>query len=198
MATPKPRNSSESTLRWLDAYWRLSVTRREWVAMSDLAAALMVAIRVHAAQTDLTGSPYLLHVLRVVEAVSDDKVVAALHDVIEDGGLSLSELEGACSLSESEALALDLLTRQEGETYTAYIDRLADESAANWSAQYSVLAAREVKLADLRDNLGRIPREPTTGYPIVGPEVAEREAWAARWGGLKERYERAIAVLEGV
>ncbi|MFZ2049780.1 MAG: hypothetical protein WAU69_02465 [Solirubrobacteraceae bacterium] len=89
--------------------------------MSDLAQALMVAIRVHADQTDKRGEPYLLHVLRVVEAVSPEaKVVAALHDVCEDSTLNPTEARRICGLSVLEFTALCILTR-EGETYVDYI-----------------------------------------------------------------------------
>jgi hypothetical protein len=160
--------------------------------VSDLAAALMVAIRVHAAQTDKQGAPYLLHVLRVVEAVSDGaKTVAALHDVWEDGGLSVIEagerepfpsLNLACSLSLVEHDALQLLTRIEGVTYANYIHSVATSGNE---------IAREVKLADLKDNLGCIPPR-----PVVAHHGTAMAVWKRDWGALKARYERAIATLE--
>jgi (p)ppGpp synthase/HD superfamily hydrolase len=164
--------------------------------MSDLAAALMVAIRVHAGQVDQQGEPYLLHVLRVVGAVSDKaKVVAALHDVVEDSALTLDPVAEECGLSALEGLALSLLTRPKSETYSDYISRLADESAANWSAQDAVLLAREVKLADLRDNLGRIP-PPPYGHEKWGDSEASMAAYEPDWASLKARYEKAITSLE--
>jgi hypothetical protein len=120
--------------------------------VSDLAAALMVAIRCHAAQTDKQGEPYLFHVLRVVEAVKpyDAKVVAALHDVVEDGVLTLSEVCELVGCDADERQALKAITRW-GDEYGVYIARMARWGGASGST------AREVKLADLRDNLGRIP-----------------------------------------
>lgn len=152
--------------------------------MSDLAAALQVAIRTHAAQVDRQGEPYLLHVLRVVEAVSPEaKVVAALHDVIEDGGPCLAELVWMCLLDQRELHALNLLTRPGDMAYGDYIA----EIAANDNA-----LAREVKLADLHDNLGRTPQEPDID------EVGHigYDEWVREWSGLKHRYEKAIATLE--
>lgn len=162
--------------------------------MSDLAAALQVAIRVHAAQVDKQREPYLLHVLRVVEAVSDEaKVVAALHDVvetaIEDGR---GTADGIHDVTEADVLleefaAILALTRDAGaapghETYATYIEHVASAGPI----------AREVKLADLRDNLGRIPPEPP-GVSSYGFELAR---WHGEWGSLKRRYEKAIATLE--
>lgn len=173
--------------------------------MSDLAQALMVAIKVHAGQVDKQGEPYLLHVLRVVEAVSAEaKVVAALHDVLEDG--PSADIGSAIRLLTGRELrALELLSRLEGQSYADYIAAIAREDDI----------ALEVKLADLRDNLGRIPPEPTdncgpceghgelnpgwgagcgycknTGY---GPD---RQRWRATWLSLAGRYEKAIATLE--
>lgn len=146
--------------------------------MSNLAAALMVAIRVHAGQVDKQREPYLLHVLRVVEAVSDEgKIVAALHDVLEDGppGVQMQLVE---VLDDDEMQALLRLTRNEGypETYAGYIAAIARLEGRPGRI------AREVKLADLRDNLGRIP---------------ERVDWkTVTWGSLKARYEKAVAILE--
>ena len=142
--------------------------------MSDLSKALMVAIQVHADQRDKQGKPYLLHVLRVVEAVAGDaKVVAALHDVREDGGDTGYRAMLALDLSSEEAVALALLTRDKACSYESYIAAI--------NARPSDDIAREVKLADLRDNLGRIPMDGAQpwGWPTT----------------LKDRYEKAIATL---
>jgi len=157
--------------------------------VSDLAQALMVAIRVHADQRDKQGEPYLLHVLRVVEAVTyDTRVVAALHDVLEDGTPSVEHLRPV-GLSEDEWIALEALTRKPDRwSYREYIDQIAGHAGSGGDI------AREVKLADLRDNLGRIP----------GPDLllsfapVERDAVAAKWASLKARYEKAIDTLERV
>lgn len=154
--------------------------------MSDLAKALMVAIKVHADQRDKQGEPYLLHVLRVVEAVSDEaKVIAALHDVIEDASWSEYEIQQAgVGLDVPEIVALQLLTRV-GHTYSQYIGFIAESGSA---------LAREVKLADLRDNLGRIPAEPENVFGRQ-PSPESHSGWVLTWASLKARYEKALAVL---
>lgn len=155
--------------------------------MSNLAAALQIAIRVHAGEVDKQGAPYLLHVLRVVEAVSDEaKVVAALHDVCEDSDLGIFNVANEVELSREELAALCSVTRLPGTTYADYIDRiLADE--------VGLPIAREVKLADLRDNLGRIPLPPSPAHP---DGLAALTRWEHDWQSLKARYEKAIATLE--
>lgn len=160
-----------------------------------LAKVLMVAIRVHAGQVDKQGEPYLLHVLRVVEAVSDEaKVVAALHDVVEDGGPGVDALQAACALSDDEAYALVLLTRPKGQTYADYITDFTVEMYGSLPEEL----AREVKLADLRDNLGRIPPRPEIGghEAAWAAQQVMGELWDKRWPSLKARYEKAIETLE--
>lgn len=164
----------------------------------DLAAALQIAIKVHADQCDKQGDPYLLHVLRVVEAVSDEaKVVAALHDVLEDGPAEMwNVLNDDDWLSGSELGAVELLTRLDGVEYARYIDNIA--KGTGYPARAARLA-REVKLADIRDNLGRIPPRPPSiaAHPFTRQWEAERQAaWDSRWASLKARYTKALATLE--
>lgn len=156
--------------------------------MSDLAAALQIAIKVHAGQVDKQGEPYLLHVLRVAEAVEwgDERVASVLHDVIKHSNLTVEEVVAAV---EQEGFrrrltgALGALNRSD-ESYVAYIDRIASTEGAAGHI------ARAVKLADLRDNLRRIPTY--NGGPAGEMIGANRE-----WVSLKARYEKAIEALEG-
>jgi hypothetical protein len=144
----------------------------------------MTAIRVHADQRDKRGEPYLLHVLRVVEAVSDEaKVVAALHDCLEDGGAPAFNLIARLGLDQEARDTLSDLTRGE-ESYGDYIERI--DTSGNE-------IAREVKLADLRDNLGRIPAGPCRAD---GGGEGSMEAYEPDWRSLKARYEKAIDTLE--
>lgn len=158
--------------------------------MNDLAQALMVAIRVHAGQVDKQGEPYLLHVLRVMEAVQSEraKVLAALHDVIEDGDLSWWDLEGLFAEGMYIANSVEVLTHGPGESYVEYIEGIADGHSSTWFAE-----CREVKLADLRDNLGRMPEVPGVDATGTGSRPTRDE-----WASLRRRYEKAIATLESV
>lgn len=167
--------------------------------MSDLAAALQIAIKVHAAQRDKQGEPYLLHVLRVVEAVSSEraKVLAALHDVWEDGARTTVDPE---EVFEQDGMfianSLEVLTRSEGETYAEYIECIRAGHSSTWAVE-----VREVKLADLRDNLKRIPlspddpRYPTTFWTAEYTKADADRDWQREWASLKVRYEKAIEAL---
>lgn len=122
--------------------------------MSTLKRAIEIATIAHAGQVDKGGRPYIDHPLRVMANVESEtaKIVAVLHDVLEDCPtftLGTFQREG---FSEEVLSALLLLTKipTEKEPYLDYIGRIAKHR----------LAAK-VKLADLYDNsdLTRLGRE---------------------------------------
>lgn len=105
--------------------------------------AIYIASKAHLGQTDLAGQPYILHPLRVMNKVNtvDAKIIAVLHDVIEDTNIKLCDLE-AEGFSKIHLEALDCLTKRIGENR---IDA-AHRAASNRLACI-------VKLADLADNM---------------------------------------------
>jgi len=111
--------------------------------MSTLESAIAIAVRAHAGQTDKSGQLYILHPLRVMFRCQTDeqRIVAILHDVIEDTSVTVEELRNQ-GFSEMILAALDCVTKREGESYQAFVER----AAAN-------PIARQVKLADLEDNM---------------------------------------------
>src|SRR5512137_1576568 len=110
-----------------------------------LEQAIAFAALAHEGQKDKVGATYVLHPLRVMLRVHSDaeRRVAVLHDVVEDCGVSLDELREK-GLPEEEVVAVQALTKVEGEDYEAFIER-AGQNALAW----------KVKLADLADNLDR-------------------------------------------
>jgi len=104
--------------------------------------AIAIAKRQHAGQLDKAGRPYIEHPLRVMRAMSNDaeRIVAVVHDVIEDTDLTLNQL-AAAGFPDYVLEALDSVTRRTGETYEAFVAR----ASAN-------VIGRRVKYADLRDN----------------------------------------------
>lgn len=87
--------------------------------------------------------PFILHPLRVMLGVStaSARVVALLHDVVEDTSLTLEDLVQR-GFERSVVDAVDCLSHRTDELYVDYIRRVEPNPIA-----------REVKLADLRDNL---------------------------------------------
>ncbi len=120
--------------------------------MSTLERAIEIAANAHSGQVDKAGELYILHPLRVMLSVSspDERIVAVLHDVIEDSEITAKDLH-AEGFSNRIVEAVVTLSKSAGQSYEQYIEGVARNPLA-----------RVVKLADLEDNsnLSRIP-DPT-------------------------------------
>lgn len=95
--------------------------------------------------TDKGGYPYLNHLMKVYSAVSgeEEKVIALLHDVIEDKDVTKKDL---IDIGFSEKIGEDVasLTRSKKDEYQIYIDKLVKTGTKE---------ALHVKLADLKHNM---------------------------------------------
>ena len=111
--------------------------------------AIELAKQHHEGQTDKAGKPYIEHPLRVMSQVEseEEKIVAVLHDIVEDTDISLDDLRNE-GFSEKVVSAVECLTKHDGENYDSYIERIS----------FNPLAVK-IKLADLEDNrdLTRLP-----------------------------------------
>lgn len=108
-----------------------------------LEAAIALACEAHRGQFDRAGKPYILHPLRLMMAFDSapERIVAVLHDVVEDSSVTLDRLR-ELGFDSSVIAAIDALTRRENESYDVFIDRvLANPLAA------------KIKVRDIRDNL---------------------------------------------
>ena len=101
------------------------------------------AKRKHAGQLRKDGKPYVTHPEAVAAAFdfSAEKVVAILHDVLEDTDATEAEIRDLGCTDEMLG-ALRLLTHKEGVPYMDYVKAAATNPIA-----------RAVKLADLHHNL---------------------------------------------
>jgi hypothetical protein len=123
-----------------------------------LEKAIQIAVNAHFGQVDKAGKPYIFHPLRVMNAcyTIDEKIVAILHDTIEDTGITEKTLVD----SDFPAFIVDAilsLSRLENELYSDFICRVSlNPIAAN------------VKIADLKDNLN------VSRLPIVTEKDTER------------------------
>ena len=128
--------------------------------------ALALALAVHRGQRDKMGEPYIRHVVRVAETVSDEaRIPALLHDVLEDGDLGPAGLVES-GVPDAIVTTIETLTRRDGEAYEDYIERVATDPVA-----------RAVKLADLADNLGRL--EEWTKVVDVDEAASRRERYTS-------------------
>lgn len=140
--------------------------------MSTLERAIAIAATAHEGQADKAGAPYIFHPLRVMMRVAtiEGRIVAVLHDVVEDSAITFDDLEKE-GFSVAVLEALRSVTRRSEESYEEFVLR----AAAN-------PIGRRVKLADLEDNcdLSRIS--------------APKELDHAR----VEKYRRAIAAIKAL
>jgi (p)ppGpp synthase/HD superfamily hydrolase len=116
-------------------------TKDEW--MSLLEDAITIAVEAHIGQKDKAGWPYMLHPLRMMCRMDSvpEKIVAVLHDVVEDTSWTLDQLR-LRGFPEEIVSAIDCVTKREGEAYPDFVERTATNPLA-----------RAVKLADLEDNM---------------------------------------------
>src|SRR5215470_14872168 len=87
--------------------------------------AILLAVQAHRGQRDKGGQPYVLHPLRLMMRVDRDveRMVAVLHDVVEDSRQSLADLRHR-GYPDEVLQALDCLTRRTAETYGEFIERV--------------------------------------------------------------------------
>lgn len=115
------------------------------LTMVDVARA--VAHTAHAGQVDKVGAPYILHPERVANrlmqlgALEDEVSVAWLHDVVEDTSMTCTDLI-MIGFPPRVVDAVAALTREPGETYPQFIERVKTNPLAV-----------AVKISDIEDNL---------------------------------------------
>ena len=128
-----------------------------------------ICVYAHAGQVDKAGCPYHLHPEYVSDHVEGEteKVVALLHDVMEDTDFPVSVLEQL--FSQEVMAALYLLRHDPGVEYMEYIRRLKDNAVA-----------KAVKVADLSHNM-RLDR-----LPQVSPKDVARVS----------KYKKAMSFLQ--
>jgi guanosine-3',5'-bis(diphosphate) 3'-pyrophosphohydrolase len=108
-----------------------------------LEKAIRIAVEAHAGQVDKAGRPYILHPLTLMMQMESDeaRIVAVLHDVIEDTDVTAADL-AAAGFPDAVLAALALLTHRKGVPYEEYIQQIKRDPLAT-----------QVKLADLAHNL---------------------------------------------
>ena len=105
--------------------------------------AIAIAHIAHDGQVDKGGKPYIGHPKRVMNNVEtlSAKIVAVLHDAVEDTDLTLEDLRVA-GFSDVIIEAINAITKREGEKLNNYLKRVMDNEIA-----------LRVKIADMTDNM---------------------------------------------
>ncbi|MCU4744678.1 HD domain-containing protein [Natronoglomus mannanivorans] len=138
--------------------------------MNDLERAIRLATEAYAGQTDKAGETYIRHPLRLMSQMETEteRIVAVLHDVVEDSDYELEDIEDR--FGETVRDAVDALTKRDGESYDDAISR----AGAN-------TIARRVKIADLEDNMD------ITRLESFDSDASERlEKYYRSWKRLQE------------
>jgi hypothetical protein len=137
-----------------------------------------IARRSHAGQRNRFGEHVIEHVERVAAAVAaSDRVTAFLHDVLERTATAAGELIER-GLAPVELAAVELLTRDPGESFEAHALRIAHAEGVAGAL------ARRVKIADLEDHLRHASMPP--GAPPYAWARAHMRAVQARRGELPQ------------
>jgi (p)ppGpp synthase/HD superfamily hydrolase len=144
--------------------------------MATLQRALEIAVEAHKNQKQKDGTPYALHPIRLSLSLTteEQKIVALLHDVVEDTEWTFEDLERE-GFSGTIMAALRLLTHNDGSPYDEYVERLASNPLA-----------RAIKMADLTDNMDfkRIP-EPTE------KDFARFQKYHRAWKRLQDEAQKS-------
>ncbi len=110
----------------------------------NLGIAISVTASAFKDKVDKGGAPYILHCLRVMNAVKhlgkSAMCMAVMHDIVEDIEHTLDSLSHL-GFSHEIVSGINHLTHREGEEYDDYIKRCGLHPIA-----------KEIKKADLRDN----------------------------------------------
>lgn len=110
-----------------------------------LEKAIEIAVEAHRGQLDKAGKIYILHPMRVMLRGKNETemIVGILHDVVEDTPVTLDMLQTE-GFSTEILDALKCITKEKGEDYGHFIDRVLTNPLAT-----------QIKLYDIEDNLNR-------------------------------------------
>ncbi|MBH1959460.1 MAG: phosphohydrolase [Flavobacteriia bacterium] len=138
--------------------------------------AIKIADKAHRGQTDKFGTPYIGHLIRVMNygKTYDEKIVGVLHDVIEDCPEITYEYLLKEGFPNDIVFAVECLTKNPpDQDYTEFIKQ----------TEQSTLAV-SVKLNDLRDNmdLTRFTK------PLTEKDAKRLNKYLTAYLYLKEKY----------
>ena len=130
-------------------------------------------------KTDKEGIPYIVHLMMVYKGVSsyNEKIIALLHDALEDTDVTDSDLR-YLGYNDEIIEPLIYLTKKKGEYYSDYIERIIMSHDIH---------VYNVKLSDLKHNMD-INR-------IKNPTVNDYERITKRY---KLAYEKLINAIENL
>ena len=157
--------------------------------MERLMTALELCRKLHAGQVDKCGQPYWIHpftvAMRGFTGYSNDQpisfaIIGLLHDIPEDTGMSVDALAELIELTDEEVAALKLLTRQDGGSYTEYIDSIMESENE---------IAINVKIEDLLHNMN-LDRFTEAGIAITNRDKNRFDKYKEAFDKLYQFYSK--------
>ena len=164
--------------------------------------AYYIAEKEHAGQVRQSGEPYIMHPLAVSGILADlqmddDTIMAALlHDVVEDGEISLEDIEGYFSKDVSRLIdGVTKLKLQQQENLTSRQKKAAETTRTAETLRKMLLAMANdyrvmvIKLADRLHNmqtLGHMSQEKqlriaSETLDVYAPLAARLGIWQIKW-----------------
>lgn len=133
--------------------------------------AMRIAYQAHHGQLDKSGAPYIFHPIHLAEQMEDEIscCAALLHDVVEDTGVTMGELESQFPVAVTDVLKL--LTHEADTDYFGYIRAIRANPIAV-----------KIKLADLAHNCDQ--------SRCIGSDLSEEKL--AVW---QKKYQEARKIL---
>ena len=129
-----------------------------------------IANEAHQGQLDKGGNPYIEHPIAVADSLEnmEHKIVALLHDVLEDTTLTVDDLKNY-GFTDRIVKSICVLTKKDEITYEEYLSYIKTDCNALY-----------VKMADIKHNMdiGRIPNPTKDDYTRI------------------KKYQKALAFLE--
>ncbi len=137
----------------------------------QIVLATICAYIAHGGKKDKEGVPYFEHPNNVSKKMdnSEEKIVALLHDVLEDSNVTVDNLR-SMGFSDRIIEAVVALTRHKTQTYEKYLIQVSKNPLAT-----------SVKRADIQDNLDPIRLKK------LNVKLQKR---------LKKKYEKALFLLD--
>lgn len=120
---------------------------------------------------DEHGNPYFEHSCRIMEQMDteEEKIVAILHDIVEDTEISLSDLQ-EWGFSRNVLDTVGQLTKRSDMTYFDYIDDISVSELAT-----------KIKIAEVKDN----------------KDIVRVKKMSFQTYKLEDRVERVLSILQG-
>jgi len=107
-----------------------------------LIKAFLLCMAKHWEQRDKAGKRYIWHPIHVMLNVKgyNEKIVALLHDIIEDTDVTILDLKNL-KFSKEVIEAVDVISKKKDQEYFSYLELVKNNSIA-----------KKVKIADLKHN----------------------------------------------